>query len=253
MLGKSCAISVLTSSSRLTQETTGSHLLSHSDLAMLSMQITASNTLLLLGSSAEADMTDFWFVFYVQPNDWWPEIHVINVCPPERFDFPSRQLRTAPIPQKYYNLNRFKIIDGIIEVQFVTTHPFHVELSTKLLVGRQASSRRQTPEPWCQFADFPEPQISPAEFMYHYEAQEPAPTGLQNTSQKTSGSYRHEWVRASVREKEISGVGHYLVAVEFVRKSGPADENTFVLQREDPHDRRSQATGDNGRAEPLRL
>ncbi|KAK7702038.1 hypothetical protein SLS64_009899 [Diaporthe eres] len=78
---------------------------------------------LLLGSRAEADQTAFWFVLYLQPDYRWPKIEIIDVYPPGQFDASSRQLQTDAIPQKYYNLNRFKVIDGIIKLSVVTSRP----------------------------------------------------------------------------------------------------------------------------------
>lgn len=126
----------------------------------------------------------------------------------------------------------------------------------KLLVGRQASSRRQTPEPWCQFdgslefllADQPH-----ADFIAQYEAGWPAPDGLKNTSHTIfSDSEGSKLLRASVREKEISGVVHYVVAVEFVHEDGIGNQ-ALILQREDRPDRRLEATENHAGGEPLIL
>lgn len=211
---------------------------------------------LLLTSPAEADQTEFWFVFYIERDLWLPEIHVANVHPPERFDLPSKQLRTTPIPQKYYNLNRFRIIDGIIDLSLVLTRPERRTYScAKLLVGRQASNRRQTPEPWCEFAENLAPDIfregrSAADSIRRYEADFPAPNGPKRASYE---GYSGRVMRASVREKEISGVMHYLVVVELANLLTPKDERIIILQKEDPHDRMLEAIEDKGVQEPLRL
>lgn len=214
---------------------------------------------LLLASSTEADQTGFWFVFYTDSHPSWPEIRIDDVYPPERFDLASRQLRTNTIPQKYYNLHRFKIVDGIIRFSVVTTRPpTEMKLWPKLLVGRQATSRRQTPKPWCEFVDSgPE---APDDFVRLYEKYRAAPDGPESTSidvpdindvrnnNNTMGRNMH----ATVREKEISGVMFYLVALELSSSSDLA-EKTIILQREDPHDRKSRTTEKQGVSEPLRL
>lgn len=154
-------------------------------------------------------------MLYVEPDDSGPEIYIDDVYPPERFDVPSRQLRTGPIPQKYYNLNRFKIIDGIIELSLVA----HIHRTggrrrypcAKLLVGRQASNRRQTPEPWCQFAESFEPGTPHADFIAQYEAGSPAADGSKSTRHRIFDGYdaslmgdaMSKLMLASVRQKEI--------------------------------------------------
>lgn len=212
---------------------------------------------LLLTSSAEADQTAFWFVLYVEPHYSWPKISIVDVYPSARFDFSSRQLRTDPIPWKYYNLNRFKIIDGIIELSLVTIRPAkQIYSCPKLLVGRQASSRRQTPEPWCEFADnleSLEAEQPHADFIAQYEADSPAPDGPKITSHKIVGDFEaSKLLRASVRGVEISGVVHYLVSVEFVHGDGTGNQ-AMIMQREDQPDRRLEGTENHTGGEPLIL
>lgn len=214
-------------------------------------------SLLLASSSVEANQRGFWFIFFGEAHpDWvdWPEIRIDDVYPPERFDIPSKQLRTTPIPQKYYNLHRFKCVDGIMRLSFIyRVPPNHVRLGARLLIGRQASSRHQNPEPWCQFIDVldPESEMLDDSFITQYERLWPAPDGPKTTS-LVFHDRKSRTVRASVREKEISGVVYYLVVVELVTMYGSAD-TIKVLQREDPHDRKPQAAENKGASEPLRL
>lgn len=212
---------------------------------------------MLLASSAETDQTAFWFVLFVEPDYSWPKIHIVDVYPPRQFDAASRQLHTDPIPKKYYNLNRFKIIDGILDLSLVTIRPLAgVNSCPKLIVGRQASSRRQAPEPWCQFADSLgsfEPEQPHADFIAQYEAGRPFPDGLKVTSYRIlEGFEKGNVIRASVREKEISGVMHYLVAVDFVHETANGNQ-AMILQREDRLDNRPEPTANQTDGEPLSL
>lgn len=224
-----------------------------------SNQISWNPWSLLLGSSAEADQTAFWFVMYVEPEFSWPEIRIVDVYPPRQFDGSSRQLRTDPIPERYYNLNRFRIIDGIVDLSIVLTYTYKdVYSCPKLLVGRQASSRRQTPQPWCQFVGNLESvgvEKPHADFIAQYESDSPAPDGPNVTIHEII--YGFKWnhiIRVSVRKKEISGVVHYLAAVELVQKHDIGDgAMPVMLQREDPHDCSSEAIKNVGDAGPLRL
>lgn len=213
---------------------------------------------MLLALSAETDQTPFWFVLFVEPVYSWPIIHIVDVYPPRQFDAASRQLHTDPIPKRYYNLNRFKIIDGILDLSLVAIRPLaEVPYSCpKLIVGRQASSRRQAPEPWCQFADSLEsfePEQPHADFIAQYEAGSPSPDGLNVTSHRIlEGFEKGSVIRASVREKEISGIMHYLVAVDLVH--GQANGNqAMILQKEDRLDNETEPTANQTDGEPLYL
>lgn len=206
---------------------------------------------MLLASPAEADQTNFWFVLYVESGGS-PELRIADVYPPERFDRPSMQLRTTPIPQKYYNLNRFKLIDAIIDISILTKSKYTLNLQAKLLVGRQATSRRQTPEPWCQFTEAFNANNSYADHISWYAAAFPAPDGPKTATYSVQGRDTGRRMRASVRETEISGVVSYLVAIEHFWQDTTADR-TMILQREDPHDRRSKETENEGDIQPRRL
>lgn len=211
---------------------------------------------LLLATPQECDQRSFWFVFYCEPVLQSTRMSIEDVYPPERFDHASRQLRTTPIPHKYYNLHRFKIIDGVIVVsRLYRCHDGRGQICKawgNLLVGREASSRRQNPTPWCQFAEpfwvetlnkqGRQPRMkfdksSPAEVLYERfisqnETDLPAAAGPTTTSHPLTSGVR---LNASVKEKEIAGTVYNLVVVEQVFDL-PGHPTAIVLQRDDPQD-----------------
>lgn len=163
------------------------------------------------------------------------------------------------MPQKYYELHRFKIIDGVIVLSrlYRDNNGTEYRALAKLIVGRQASSRRHRPKPWCQFAELFRPETlygrshvprrefveyswaeAPYEsFISQYEKDLPAPDGPATTSHPL---FPGAMLRARVMEKVIAGTVYNLVVVEQIRlddRAGKQDE--MVLQRDVPYDQDS--------------
>ncbi|KAK0620913.1 heterokaryon incompatibility protein-domain-containing protein [Immersiella caudata] len=194
-------------------------------------------SLSLLNDDYPPDCTDFWIVPF--GTSWIRHYHVnvVHTYPQEKWDALSMQLRVLPIPTHLYNIGKFRIVDGVfnVEVAHVDYNPppevvsKALMMEKALIVGRQAGSRRAIPRPWCRILGR---SFRSKDAVSLFDSSQGTPETNEWESERSVWVEGQEQIvlEAAVQTKEISGVYYHVVTIQ-VKEEG-TDARQYMLDNE---------------------
>ena len=152
---------------------------------------------------------------------------IFDVHPKWRWDDKSMQLYGSAIPPHHYTVGRFKLVDAVFSLEHRSVPGSPQKLL--LLLGRQARSRREQPEPWCCLVGVHERGLDLATFAADYGKRKSGREDGESIFQDDDFLSVGYAVRAVVRVKEISGIFHYVVSVKCDRSSSSSNDG-FIFE-----------------------
>lgn len=119
-------------------------------------------------------------------------------------------------------MGKFRFIDAVLDVAItykVSPWGTRFERAIKriiLIIGRQADSRRMSPQPWCRFLACDSDSLKPEDIISSYASDLTA-----KAQEQDSSVFRLDFdeyvIRATVQPKEISGIFYYVLSLLPIR------------------------------------